>query len=305
MIQEHPTTNTTQTILAIMFKKKNRLRKYKFLHGRRPTKKLVQGYNRIKPIKRTHPIVKKIKKLSLLIIILFCIILLIYLIGFSSYFEISKIEISGENTETEGLNDQITNSLSEEYGKNLAFLDTEIIQEKILTNFPELEEVEINKNYPDALVINFIEYPLVANIINESDTVKKTYIVNSIGYAIKEDYEKTNLPYIYIKSEEPANPENAIIEASKLKYILDSATYFEDKFGLQVTQIQYKPIPREVHLLTEKNFYIWLDIQVPFEDQLKKLKKAIVKLDIYNEPLQYIDLRIVGNNGNKIIYRRQ
>ena len=38
---------------------------------------------------------------------------------------------------------------------------------------------------------------------------------------------------------------------------------------------------------------------------LKKLKKALVKLDIYTEDLQYIDLRIAGGNGDKIIYKRR
>ena len=33
--------------------------------------------------------------------------------------------------------------------------------------------------------------------------------------------------------------------------------------------------------------------------------KALVKLDIYNEDLQYIDLRIAGGNGDKIIYKRR
>jgi hypothetical protein len=50
---------------------------------------------------------------------------------------------------------------------------------------------------------------------------------------------------------------------------------------------------------------VWLDMQKPIEEQLKKLKKALVKLDIYTESLEYIDLRISGTNGDKIIYKRK
>jgi len=46
-------------------------------------------------------------------------------------------------------------------------------------------------------------------------------------------------------------------------------------------------------------------MQQPSENQLKKLKKSLVKLDIFNEPLEYIDLRIAGGNGDKIIYKRR
>ena len=95
-----------------------------------------------------------------------------------------------------------------------------------------------------------------------------------------------------------------MIEKSKLDYILESKNYFEDKFGMKIIRIEYKATAREVHLLTERNFFIWLDIQISFEDQFKKLKKSLVKLDIYTEALEYIDLRIAGSNGDKIIYKR-
>ena len=38
--------------------------------------------------------------------------------------------------------------------------------------------------------------------------------------------------------------------------------------------------------------------------KFKKLKKSLVKLDIYTATLEYIDLRIAGTNGDKIIYKR-
>ena len=79
----------------------------------------------------------------------------------------------------------------------------------------------------------------------------------------------------------------------------------EDKFGMRVVEVIYKKVPREIHLLTERDFYIWIDMQNPADEQLKKLKKALVKLDIYTENLEYIDLRIAGGNGDKIIYKRR
>ncbi|MBI4975533.1 FtsQ-type POTRA domain-containing protein [Candidatus Peregrinibacteria bacterium] len=195
--------------------------------------------------------------------------------------------------------------ISDSLGKNLITIDLSIFETRILNKFPEIQEIDVSKNYPSSIEIDFKEYPMTANVILEGPTMKKNYIINSIGYAVKEDMENKSLPYIRLKSDEPLNTDTRMIEQSNLKYMLDSATYFQDKFGMRIVEIRYKKTAREIHLLTEKDFSIWLDIQRPFEDQLKKLKKALVKLDIYKENLSYIDLRIAGESGDKIIYKRK
>jgi len=40
---------------------------------------------------------------------------------------------------------------------------------------------------------------------------------------------------------------------------LDGKKYFEDQFGMKIVDTEYKMQAREVHYLTERNFYIWLD----------------------------------------------
>ncbi len=292
-----------------MFNKKRKLQRYKFKYGKSPTLTKTDlkksRYHSKKLQKKTHPFIAKIKKFTVILIILLLTILAIYGIFFSNYFKITEIRVADELLENEILGEEIKSTINATLGKNLIFHNTENLRMKILDSFPEIEQVTVEKDYPNKIIIQFAEYPLVANIINESYTMKKNYIVNSIGYAIKEDLEGPNLPYIRISSEEPLNPETPIIEANKLRYILETIIYFEDKFGMRVVEVVYKKTPREIHLLTEKNFYIWLDMQLPADEQLKKLKKALVKLDIYNENLEYIDLRIAGGNGDKIIYKRR
>lgn len=231
--------------------------------------------------------------------------MILYAFFFSNLFTINSIRINNDAFENEGLNEEIKTKISDILGGNILFINTEELQLKILKEFPEIESVSVNKDHPRSIIIEFEKLPLVANVINESSSIKKSFIINSIGYAIKEDLESQNLPYIRIQSEEPVNTETPVIEATNLTYILNTISYFEDKFGMRVVEVEYKKIPREIHLLTERDFYIWIDIQRPAEEQLKKLKKALVKLDIYTENLQYIDLRIAGESGDKIIYKRK
>ncbi len=291
-----------------MFKKKRKLPKYKFTYGKslntsssfhKPT-----GYQRIKK-KRPSFFSAKLKKISKFVGIGCFLGILSYSFVFSDQFTVKSIHFSEDKFQNGELNKQVETQLKSAIGKNLIFLETNSYETNLAKHFPELEKVNISKNYPDILEVNFFEYPLVANIVNESQNIKTSYIINSIGYVIKENVEKQDLPYIKIKSDEPINKKENIISPNKLNYILNAKKYFEDKFGMRVIDIEYKKIAREIHLHTEKDFYIWLDIETSFEEQLKKLKKALVKLDIYKESLLYIDLRIAGNNGDKIIYKRK
>ncbi|MFH1284043.1 MAG: FtsQ-type POTRA domain-containing protein [Candidatus Peregrinibacteria bacterium] len=290
-----------------MFNKKRNIKKLALRYGQSSinSKALSRRKSKRKLLHPQHQLVSKLKRMLIFMASTATILLTAYLLFFSAYFEIKHIQVGKSLTENETLDNEIANITKDKIGNSLPFLNTDEIRIKILEAFPEIEQVEINKDYPDTVIINFAEYPLVANVINESPSIKKSYIINSLGYAVKEDLENTGLPYIRIKSDEPINIENPVIGQPKLKYILDTITYFEDKFGMRIIEVQYEKIPREIHLLTEKNFYIWIDMQYTAEDQLKKLKKALVKLDIYNENLEYIDLRIAGEKGDKIIYKRR
>jgi len=294
-------------MLPKMFRKKRKTLKYRFKHGKSPVayknNMKVGGFQRLS--KKPSPLLKKLKKIFTLATVTGIFIIFLYTIFFAGYFSVTKIEVVNKTFDNETLSEELKTNLANSIGKNIIFTKTDELENQIIKSFPELERISVKKDYPHTLSIEFFQYELLANILSESNTIKKSYIVNSIGYAIKEDFENPSLPYIRIKSDEPVNTEKPVIEGQKLKYILDAISYFQDKFGMKIKEVEYKPLARELHLLTEKDFYIWLDIQIPSEAQFKKLKKALVKLDIYTENLDYIDLRIAGSNGDKIIYKRK
>ncbi len=294
-----------------MFRKKRKISKYRpAYHGNRrilkPKRK--SGINRqsekIKQSRRKKRSSRLKPRLIVALSALLCIFIAYWTL-LSGTFTITKIEISGESFTNESLSVEIEESLNEALGKNLIFIDLEELQLKATEAFPKLQEIKIQKDYPNKIFIDFKEYDLAANIINESTNLKKNFIINAMGYVVKEDFENPALPYIKIKSDEAMNPNSIIIEKNKLDYILGAVADFETRFNLKITEIHYKKIARELHLTTEKDFIIWIDIQQSYEDQFKKLKKALVKIDIYTESLEYIDLRIAGNNGDKIIYKRK
>ncbi len=291
-----------------MFNRKRKTPKYKFAYGKSPVlDRSSISKNRKNPRipQKKNPIFKKIKKLTFISFALAIIIFTLYIFLISDYFSITTIKNINNELENETLCQQIKEKLQKSIGKNILLVDTSELEKEIQNSFFQLEEVEITRDYPSTLLVEFFEHPLTMNIINESNNIRKAYIINSIGFVVKEDYENPNLPYLRIKSDEPLNTENAVIDSSTLNYITEARNYFEEKFGMRVAEVIYKPNAREIHLLTERDFSIWLDIQRPYENQLKKLKKALVKLDIYQDELEYIDLRIAGESGEKIIYKRR
>lgn len=114
------------------------------------------------------------------------------------------------------------------------------------------------------------------------------------------------LPASDVVPEVPAiDPTKPIISAENLSYILHATSYFEEKFGMKIRETDFIIKARELHIKTEKNFTIWLDTQIPFERQFLKLKKAMATIDIYKVALEYIDLRIAGASGEKVIFKRK
>lgn len=259
-----------------------------------------------------------------------------YFIWFSGYFTITKIYIQYDDVQNQS--DDILTFFNEYKGKNFTGIRPEEKIPEVKTAHPELNKVTVEKVFPNTIKISFSEYPITANIesiINDKSVEKS--IINSVGMAIYRDTENPNLPYIKVistieddsmpvvdppvatvDSTTPTPPAPApiviipkidsdipLLTPENLAYILNSSKTFEEKFGMKIIGMDFLKQARELHLKTEKNFELWLDTQIPFEKQFFKLKKAMSALDIYSQPLLYIDLRISGSNGEKVIFKRK
>ena len=259
-------------------------------------------------LRRPYPRFKRFqgfKKVFKFLFVIAIFVAIFYIFAFSNRFVITELQTQENSIENETTNKEIKSILQDQLGKNLAFTSTSELENKVIEHFPAIQKITITKDYPNTLKIKFNKFSLVANVIHESSAIKKSYIINSIGYIAQENLENTRLPYIKLYTEQPANPKLPLIETTKLEYILNAVLTFEERFGMKVLEVEYKKTARELHLYTEKEFTIWLDVQQSLETQFRKLKKSLVKLDIYKEPLDYIDLRIAGTNGDKIIYKRK
>lgn len=229
---------------------------------------------------------------------------LAYLVGFSGFFDIKSWEITEDGNKI--TNDEPLNDLMKKQKyKNLVFLDDKQVTAQIKALHPEVKKVVVKKIFPQKIKVEIEKYPIVANIVNVVQGIQKKFLVDTKGFLADENTENPELPFIKIFTNEVFTVRTIGIEETKLTYIMNAITLFQEKFAMKVINAEYHVREREVHLQTEKNFMVWIDMEKDLAEQMEKLKKALPKLNIYNTPLEYIDLRIAGTDNQKVIFKRR
>ena len=132
-----------------------------------------------------------ISKKITIYLLLFCFLVSINNISLMniSFPKINKIEIIGFNFDEKK---EIENIINDANFKNIFFLDKQYLQKKI-NSINIIEQFEIFKNYPSTLKIFIKETKILAQ-------TKKNgfdYFVGSNGKLIKNDYEISDLPFIF------------------------------------------------------------------------------------------------------------
>lgn len=233
----------------------------------------------------------------------------IYAIFFSDFFLINNFIVEEEGTIIDN-NREINTVLQKAIDKNLVLLDGKELINEIKAVHPEIETVAVKKIFPSTVKIEYKKYPTVANLVNIVEGVQKKFLVDSQGFLVEENTEHPDLPHIYYETGEFLEVRKSFLgdpgqSQKRLTQIVNAIKLFEEKFAMKILYASYNRKEREVHLQTEKYFTVMMDLEKDLNRQIEKLKKALPKLDIYNEPLVYIDLRISGTNTEKVIYKRK
>lgn len=252
-----------------------------------------------------------------LILILAGIFAFIYVLFFTRAFEIRKIDLRGDESTLEeqgAVNEYLQLAL----GKNMLLFNTAKHEDLLLEQYPYLKDLRIGRRPLHTLIVTLQTYDHVTNIQMEYENgTERFYIVNELGAiagigltddtlpTIVMDVTGTDLDLAESDEVQDAQPSinQEIIDQEVMETLLKAKEDFEAKFNMQIFEMQYLKRARELHFLTERYFYVWIDLTQPVGTQLTKLKKAMTELNIYEAPLEYVDLRISGQNGEKVIYK--
>ncbi len=251
----------------------------------------------------------KLKRGSLLLAIVALAAFTLYQLFFSGKLTLASIEVF-EDQEPQP-DHVITRLLKKLEGDNLLLLDTKQLEAYLKSQYPYYAMLKVAKNLPSTLVISLETYPIVANLTltisgdGSTKGEKQEWQLSSAGQLHAAEQKNPELPTVMIKVDQPGEEGQKVIEQDKLAFLLEARQTFEDKFGMKVLYAEYLPAAREVHLWTERHFAVWLDAIGDMDVQLNKLKQALPRINIYEENLDYVDLRIGGIQGEKVIFRRE
>lgn len=258
----------------------------------------------VMPTIQPKTVSKKARNVLAVIIGLALLIGLIYLVGFSRVFEVKSWEIV-EDGEKITNDEELNNLMKKQKYKNLVFLDENQLGAQVKALHPEVKKVMIKKIFPQKIKVEMEKYPIAANIINIVQGIQKKFVADTQGFLADENTENPELPYVKIFTNDVFMVHTVAVEPSKLDYILKAVNLYQEKFSMKILNAEYYVRERELHLETEKNFTVWIDMEKDLNAQIDKLKKVLPKLDIYSTPLEYIDLRISGTDNEKIIFKRR
>ena len=233
---------------------------------------------------------------------------MVYLIVASSFFDIKYIQYFEDNEPVEAA--QFESILEPYRGRNLLFVPSADVEKIILQTYPDtIQKLQISKKFPTTLEANYSPFSQVLNLRTEKTvdgaTVQKKFILNSKGFAVEADIEYPELPFMFETVEEFPEIGTQFLPEDVAEKVVKAHESFVNTLGMKIMQIAYKQDAREIHMKTEKGFMVWLDLTQDVEKQVLKLKRALPKLDIYNTSLEYVDLRISGQNSERVIYRRK
>ncbi len=246
---------------------------------------------------------KKINKYIALATILGITILIFFLVFFTNIFTVKKILLM-EGTEI-SQNQQVKKYTEVLKNRHIILTDISSLEKTLKNNIENLDELSISKRYPSTLVIKFETFEEKANITNIIGTqeIRKNYIINETGVLVSEKAINSQLPTINIKSAKAFTVGDQILKTEQLNYILEAKSFFEQKMNIKITESNYLIAPKELRMLTNKGFQVWIDMSYDFKEQINKLKNSVPKINPYQQKYEYIDLRIKSAEGQKIIWK--
>lgn len=240
-------------------------------------------------------------------------ILIIYILAGTRLFEIRSVEIQGD---AETLDEQafVQSYLEDQLGKNMLSFSGNIHEDALLEEYPYLKGVKVKRVPFHTIRAELITYEQITNVqMIFEDGSKKFYVLNELGYISSVGLQNESLPTIVMdvtgtdldlpENQESLKVNQELLSPGTLQLLLKTKNDFEGRFNMQIFEVHYLKRAREIHLLTERFFYVWFDSTQDLNLQMGKLKKALTQVNIYEADLEYIDLRISGQNGEKVIYK--
>ena len=207
---------------------------------------------------------------------------------FSPYFQLKRINIIRDSPSLDI--ERIQTKLDSFYGQNLFRVKQETIRVLLMKEFPEFRKVKIEEQWPDQIKITIELSPPAFSLLNKETANFST--ISEDGIVLNQS-PTADLPLIAVKGyEKLIVPRMPFITRAYLEKIKEARYIVQESLKLNIEEVIYIPIAKELHIELIQGTSLWLDLELDIPSQLRKLELASSKIKLNQNRLEHVDLRI-------------
>lgn len=216
-----------------------------------------------------------------------------------SFYQLETIEIRGvELTSEHSLRSFIENNSETIFGsRSLVFLPTSLLKAEVLSSYPHIELIQIEKKFPRKLDVSIYEREKIAVWCREREQALNCYKIDATGVAFERVFEPEGLT-ITRENEEELNLGEEVFQREKIDFLVQAKEDLDNDFDFTVNAMTI-PHERSLFMETEEGFEIRFDFEDLLDDQIERLDILLSEEISDTETLEYIELRY----GNSVYYR--
>ncbi len=225
---------------------------------------------------------------------------------FSPVMRIAEVRIV--RTESRLDIEHVQHLLSPLFGKHLMLLSGYDVRQLLEDGMPDLQRVEVSKDYPSTLVVHISLDPLVARlrILDPEESSLSTASGASIDYLTDKGVyisssrasPEEHLP-MFMLTDWGARPSpgTSLLSTDLLSRMSISEKFLQEQFGQEVVMRTVFLRAQEYHLQTQQ-WTLWFDMRSSIEDHFQRYRIFLREI-AHEEVRQYIDLRL----KDRVVYR--
>lgn len=216
-----------------------------------------------------------------------------YFFIFSSFFQVEKIIVSGNEKVSE---EEISSLIRKNVERKILFFSTKSIfltnlkriKENLLDNFPQIADIEMGRGFPNVLSVMVTERTEIAVFCQDENC----FLLDADGVIFEETQLEDNL--IKIINEQKINGtvlKEKVIEKDYLEKIFKIQEYISEEFEFGVKE--FSVFEERLNVETGEDWEIYFDPKIDLNWQLTKLRLVLEeKIPLEKrEDLEYIELR--------------
>ena len=237
------------------------------------------------------------------------VIVILAILLLSPFFDVRSMHIRRQDARIDP--EEIQQTLSPLFKQRLVLVTRTQVASMLQAEYPDIERVEIGKEYPSTLNVTVYLDPVIARVTLDEDEKTESgslagsgntlhLYVTRRGFFVASPITLTSSPLpTLILTDWSIRPDNRqrVLDPDFLREIFLARDILRRDFGLSTTGIMVYVRAKEFHIRTNK-VVLWFDLQSPLPVQFQRFRQLLKTVSM-EQIKEYADLRI----ADKIVYK--